>query len=722
MPRTHPLCLALSVALSLPLALATVAPARAADSPEVAAGDADDNGRTLATIEVVGRHTDPDAAEGSAEVLDQSVLVSGRALTVNEALRKVPGVTVRDEEGFGLRPNIGIRGSNPTRSTKVLLLEDGLPAMYAPYGDNASYYHAPIQRYARIEVLKGAGLLRFGPQTIHGAVNYITPTPPEEFSGHVEVSAGTRGFGAVHASLGGAGLLVDIGYKRGDGARDNTQLEQGDVFLKYQTQLNEAHALAIRANLLRERSDVGYTGITDAELARFGRDYNPFGNDTFDIDHTAFSLSHDWTLGEGAHLLTSAYYTSFERDWWRQSSTTSDTQCGNAFRDARYAGVRVNPDACASLQGRLRNYYTWGVDSRLGFDRSLIGSAGSSEIGLRWHEETQVRYQRNGSNPRVQDGALVENNLRTTEALALFAATHFDIGALRLSPSLRHERIDFARDNRLPGGVAGSEDVRSTTWGIGAQWSVSERLSVYASAHEGFAPPRVEDLIGGNGVSTAVDAEESLNLEAGLRARFDALDVQATVFRTDFDNQIVVGSIAGGSTPLAQGETEYAGFEFAAGYNRDALQRREGEFYANLALTWMPTADQTTTLRRVDTGAAANGSVAGNRLPYAPELSTTFRLGYARGPWDGSVEVQHTGRQYADFANNRYPVDGSGQFGEIDGYAVWSATLNWEPVASGWSAYLTVKNLSDRTFIVDRTRGILLGNPRQTIVGVRYAW
>ena len=136
----HPLILGIALVVALsPLAV------RADDAP--AEATADDAGRTLATIEVVGNHQERKTAEGTASVLDQSVIVSGRALTVNEALRKVPGVTVRDEEGFGLRPNIGIRGSNPTRSTKVLLLEDGLPAMYAPYGDNASYYHAPIQRY-----------------------------------------------------------------------------------------------------------------------------------------------------------------------------------------------------------------------------------------------------------------------------------------------------------------------------------------------------------------------------------------------------------------------------------------------------------------------------------------------------------------------------------------------------------------------------------------------
>ena len=716
MLRRHPLTLALVLATLPAAAVATGDPATPGD-------DASGAPRDLATIEVVGRVEKKQEAEGTASVLDQSVLVSSRALTVNEALRKVPGVTVRDEEGFGLRPNIGIRGSNPTRSTKVLLLEDGLPAMYAPYGDNASYYHAPIQRYDRIEVLKGAGLLRFGPQTIHGAINYITPTPPEEFSGHVQASVGTRGFQAVHASIGGNGLLVDFGYKEGDGARDNTHLAQGDLFAKYQVQLGEDHALAFRANLLRERSDVGYTGITDAELANFGREYNPFGNDEFDIEHTALSVSHAWTLGERSQLLTSAYYSSFERDWWRQSSTTSDTQCGTAFRNARYAGVAVDPDACASIQGRLRNYYTWGVDSRLSFGRSVFGTAGTSEVGVRWHEEKQIRYQRNGTNPQVQDGTLVEDNLRTAEALSAFATTTFDLGRVQLTPSVRLEDVTFTRRNRLPGGGAGEEDLREVTWGLGANWTVSDTVQVYASAHEGFAPPRVEDLIGGNGTSTAVDAEQSLNLELGVRARWNGLDLQATLFRTDFDNQVVVGSIAGGSTPLAQGETEYAGAELAVGFNRNALNSREGEFYGNLAVTWMPTADQTTVLRRVDTGAAANGSVQGNRLPYAPELAATFRLGYVKGPWDASVELQHVGRQYADFANTRYPVaNGDGQFGELDGYATWSATLNWEPELTGWSAFVTVKNLTDATYITDRTRGILLGNPRQFIVGARFAW
>jgi Fe(3+) dicitrate transport protein len=688
------------------------------------AADADAGGKaTLATIQVVGKNAEGAPAEGSSTVLDQSVLVSSRALTVNEALRKVPGVTVRDEEGFGLRPNIGIRGSNPTRSTKVLLLEDGLPAMYAPYGDNASYYHAPIQRYDRIEVLKGAGLLRFGPQTITGAINYITPDPPEDFAGHVQVSAGNRGYGAVHASLGGSGVLVDLGHKQGDGARDNTELEQSDLFAKYSRQFGEAHALTLRANHLREDSQVGYSGITEAEYAAFGAEYYPFLDDLFDIEHDALSLSHAFTPSEGVELLSSIYYSSFDRAWWRQSSSTTDSQCGSAFRDARLRGERVDSRACASEQGRVRAYETWGLDSRLRLPYSVFGSAGSTEFGLRWHEEEQDRRQFNGTRPTARTGTVVEDNFRGTEAISGFVTSTFDFGRLQLTPSLRREDIDFERRNRLPGGAAGDAGLAETLWGLGANLALNARSSLYFSAHEGFAPPRVEDLIAGSGTATEVDAEHSTNLELGLRSRRGRVDFEVTAFHTDFDNQIAVGSIAGGSTPLAQGQTEYAGLEFALGFNRQALQTRAGEWYANLATTWLATAEQSSVLRRVDNGQAANGSAAGNRLPYAPELTTTGRIGFVQGAWDLNVELQHVGAQWADFANTRVPrAGGDGQVGRIDGHAVYSLTVNYEPELTGWSGFFAIKNLSNEEYIVDRTRGILFGNPRQFVVGARYAW
>ena len=133
--------------------------------------------------EIAGSHERLRRLPGSVDIVERETLEKSRVMTTNEALRKVAGVHVRDEEGFGLRPNIGIRGLNPTRSNKVLLLEDGIPLTYAPYGDNATYYHPPVDRFERIEVLKGGAQIAYGPQTIAGAVNYLTPKPPAQPAG-----------------------------------------------------------------------------------------------------------------------------------------------------------------------------------------------------------------------------------------------------------------------------------------------------------------------------------------------------------------------------------------------------------------------------------------------------------------------------------------------------------------------------------------------------------
>src|SRR5688500_4964771 len=144
--------------------------------------------------EIAGSHERLRRIPGSVAVVDRETLEDSAVMTTNEALRKVAGVHVRDEEGFGLRPNIGIRGLNPTRSSKVLLLEDGIPFTYALYGDNASYYHPPIDRFERLEVLKGGAQIAHGPQTVGGVINYLTPRPPAQPTGSLTVTGGNRSY------------------------------------------------------------------------------------------------------------------------------------------------------------------------------------------------------------------------------------------------------------------------------------------------------------------------------------------------------------------------------------------------------------------------------------------------------------------------------------------------------------------------------------------------
>lgn len=256
-------------------------------APALAAEPAGIDGELAAALSapiiVIGERDRLRQIPGSGAVITAEDLETSRVFTVNEALRQVPGLIVRDEEGLGLRPNIGVRGLNPTRSTEIILLEDGLPLTYGLYGDNASYSHPPLRRFERIEVLKGASQIRFGPHTVGGVVNYITPAAPASFSGQATLAGGTEGYREVDASLGGpvlgARLLAHANVTQFDGIRANQGFEFSDFYLKAERDLAPGHLLIVRAGLYEEESRVGYSGLTQAEYLADPR-ANPFPNDS----------------------------------------------------------------------------------------------------------------------------------------------------------------------------------------------------------------------------------------------------------------------------------------------------------------------------------------------------------------------------------------------------------------------------------------------------------
>ena len=698
----------------------------------------------LDAVTVVGTPKQADAIPASTAVISDETLKASRVTTTNDALRHAPGLSVRDEEGLGLRPNIGVRGLNPTRSTKVTLLEDGIPLAYAPYGDNASYYHPPVTRFERIEVLKGSAMNQYGPQTIGAVINYVTPMPTEAFQGALSVAGGNRDFSSVQGRIGGRGLLVDFSRKSGDGARDNIDSTIEDFNIKALFELTANQTLVVRANQYREDSNVTYSGLTDAEYRNFGREYNPFDNDTFDARRYGGSLTHDFRFGEGRRLTTNVYASYFTRDWWRQASTTTDGQCNATmysvngqmvnFQRARFEGFAVNPDDCNSTQGRLRDYYTYGVEPRLRMAHQWLGLDNELTVALRAHRETQSRVQENATTATGRGGAQAESNKRETDAYAAFAQNRFGFGRFAVTPGLRFESVDYLRRNRLVG-REGKESLSEVIPSLGATFEVTERTTVFASVHEGFAPPRTEDILS-NGSATAnvtavdVDPEKSLNAELGVRARpAPGVRVELTAFRNDFDNLVSVGSIAGGGVPLSQGKAVFQGFELSGRADLGTVFSIPYKPFIEIAYTALPTARNDGRFARVDNGQAVPGTDARRRLPYAPENLFTGTLGYAFTPGlEMRVEAVFVDEQFADFFNAQSAEDtviptasrGSGQFGKLDSYLIWNAALNWRLPAANWGVFAAAKNLTDEDYIVDRTRGIQTASPRQVQLGVDY--
>lgn len=671
--------------------------------------------------EMAGSHERLRRLPGSVVLVERETLEQSRVMTTNDALRQAAGVHVRDEEGFGLRPNIGIRGLNPTRSSKILLLEDGIPLTYAPYGDNASYYHPPIERFERIEILKGGAQLAFGPQTIAGAINYITPKPPVRPSGSLTLAGGNRryvnGHGSYGTTRGRTGLIAGYMRKQGDGSRQNLHHELNDVNAKVVQGAGSSQSWTVRATYYSEDSNVTYSGLREDEYLANPRG-NPFKNDFFYADRYGTSATHAAAVTGSAALTTSVYWTSFRRHWWRQSSNSA--QRPNDAADPQCGGM-ANLDTTCGNEGRLRQYSTWGVEPRIAVHHRIFGIPSETDLGARAHFEQQDRQQQNGETPTARSGVVVEDNRRTNAAYAAFAQNRFLLGGWTVTPGVRIEHVRYERTNRLANagrGITGRTALTRVIPGLGVAHTRGERLTIFGGVHRGFAPPRTEDIISNSGGVIDLDPELSWNYEAGLRSTPRVgIGIDVTLFRMDYENQIVPASLAGGvgATLTNGGETLHQGVEVSARLDGAAATGSAHNVYLRAAYTYLPTAKFTGT-RFSSVPGFGGVRVTGNRLPYAPRQQATIGVGF-RHPTglDVMAEAVRVGDQFGDDLNT-VAASPDGQRGLLPGYTVWNAGVSY-PLRRA-KLFLTVRNAFDTLFIVDRTRGILPGHPRLVQAGV----
>ena len=106
-----------------------------------------------------------DEVPGALHVISQEELERYSYTDPLRVLRTVSGVNIQEEDGYGLRPNIGMRGSGTERSARITIMEDGILMAPAAYSAPAAYFFPSIARMQSIEVLKGSSQIAFGPQT-----------------------------------------------------------------------------------------------------------------------------------------------------------------------------------------------------------------------------------------------------------------------------------------------------------------------------------------------------------------------------------------------------------------------------------------------------------------------------------------------------------------------------------------------------------------------------
>ncbi len=667
---------------------------------------------------------------GSGQELRLDKLVTfRRANNVQEVMRGVPGINLRDEVGQGVIPNIGVRGLNPDRSEKILILEDGVPAGFAPYATNAAYYIPPIERMERVELLKGSGQILYGPHTVGGVLNLITPDIPLRPTGHVRATVGTDGYMLGYArygdTVGPFGYQIQVLGKGGDGYRNNNEFDVTDLTAKFRWYFTPRTNVTFKLNYYDQDTEATYLGLTQQMF-----DENPRRNlaefDTLAVEWKSGQATLQHRFCRNLELLTNFYISDARRDWNRQDFARNN---GFAAAPANTVITAGNPaiDGGAvylrsSFGSRDRYFFKWGIEPRLIGTWRLWGREHEFHVGARYHYEKFINERNNRATP-FSPVVTRNREVNSTNALAFFGQQKLEItDCLGISAGLRVESYSFDRDfeiaSNAPVSFSGDSDNTELIPGFGVTYQLPRKNTFFAGVHRGFAPPRTTDAIDSMGTDLDLEAEKSWNYEAGFRGDpLPWLHYEVVGFYMDFENQVIPANESGGASTsnTNAGETEHIGLE--ASFRADLLHAMCGGCVKNRCAPSLWFEGSWTYVETENT--TPGGIFEGNELPYAPNNLLTVGLAYE---WPKRFSVgawaTYTDEQFTDQANT-VPGSNDGTVGLIDSRWVVDCNARYRIPRTNLTASVGVNNLFDETYIASRApSGIFAGAGRHAFLSL----
>ena len=525
---------------------------------------------------------------------------------INRMLKAVPGVNMYEEDGFGLRPNISLRGTKAERSERISIMEDGVLAAPAPYSAPAAYYFPNVARMEAIEVLKGSSQVQYGPFTTGGAINLVSTPIPNCFSGKANISYGSKNTFKSHTSVGSSwkhfGYMVEYLRYQSDGFKKYEDhaakgFKRNDIIAKIRVKTDHVkgvnHALELKFGYADENSDETYVGLSadDFKKTPFLR-YAGSQMDKLKTDHRQWVATYLLTFSNKLKITTNAYYNYFHRNWYK----LNDVRAGITSKEKRsIADVLVDPETniryfdiltrktdreeeALLVRANNRTYRSRGIQTRAEYRFNLNEFFFDLEFGLRYHADEEDRFQwddsysmKNKKMVLFMEGIHGTNANRVTSANALagylLAKLRYD--AWTVTAGLRYEDVDLLKKDYTKEDLARSGKVRIETPnharvlipGVGLHYQLMPAASVFFGIHKGFAPPSAE---------LYQKPESSVNMELGTRVAIGNFRAELIGFYNNYSNMLGSDLAAsGGAGTLEQfnvGEARVKGAEFLVQY------------------------------------------------------------------------------------------------------------------------------------------------------------
>lgn len=690
---------------------------------------------------------------GAAHYISARELESLSYNDVHRILRRVPGVNIQEEDGYGLRPNIGMRGTGVERSSKITVMEDGVLMAPAPYAAPAAYYFPTAGRMQGIEVRKGSSQIKYGPQTTGGALNLISTQIPDRFAGHAKILAGSHEDRTIHANIGesykNAGFLIETYQAKTRGFKNlefggDTGFDKKDYLAKFRLNTSPSatiyQALTLKASQTTETSNETYLGLTDADfnISPYMR-YAGSQEDVMNTEQRHYIARHVIRPSNFVDITTTLYRSEFSRNWFKLDKVRASVDGPSVGIASILESPELYPDEYAILRGSTssndnalavknnnRDYFAQGLQSIVGLTIPTRLTLHEVELGIRYHEDEIDRFQwvdayRMNSPQGDIAGVmlLTEPGLPGTEsnrvikarALASHAQYRLSYGSWTATPGIRYEHItlerkDFGKEDPERTGTdlnTRENSVDVFIPGMGIDYSWTPNLHSFVGLHKGFAPP---------GTREGSRPEESINYEAGLRYKTPSLFLETVLFFSDYSN--LLGSdlaAAGGEGTLDQfngGEVDAYGMELAL-ESRLAIGPILLPIHANYTFS-----------RAQFQNAFASeyepwGTVEkGDELPYLPRHQMTVGVGFEKGGVALEANANYVSKMRTKAEQGAFlPREVTDAHFVVDVSSSYAITRHVRLFAA-------VRNITDRTYIVARRpAGVRPGLPRILLFGMR---
>ena len=705
--------IAVALLAGLPLAALAATPSASADADAVGDGQTTD----LSTVTVTGNWLDLSNGErllqhaGARSIIDKQRIDEIGGNTVRDLLRQVPGVQVQDSNGTGgsdISLNVGVRGLTARLSPRSLIMMDGIPMSYAPYGQpQLSLAPVALGNVESADVVRGAGSVRYGPQNVGGIINFVTRHIPQqfaaEFSDNTEVAshggntktAPSLFIGGTNAAgFGGALLYSGV---HGRGARSgNDRTDIDDVILKGAYQIAEHDRIEASLHHFEGKGRMP-GGLTTAQFAA-----DPFQSDraydSFTGRRDDGSLKYSHNDGSNNFEVLGYYVDSFRGSFIEQGGTGAN------------AGLR-------RLTTAPRTYHYMGVEPR--YSRLFRSGALVQEIsvGYRYLREAssevagRTGYYDADANPFALDMLPYQTSQGGTTAHAFYIDDRFDFGNWTITPGVRYEHIDtFNRvtnlaldgsviDSNRPGIV--SREVLPT---LSVLYRMSNHWSLFANAGQSFGPQQYSHLAS---TTEGLHPETANTYELGTRFDSDAMSGEFTLFNIDFDKELLLErSIVGEGMWTDLGATRHRGVESSLRYNLGELNHAlDGlSVYANYTYTQ---------------AISMAGTFAGRDLPLYSRQIGALGSRYLIDRWTFNADLYMQSKQHSPGSGDTYITDEdvTGRYGDAPGFATFGVRGGYDfgPQYHNLKLALGVKNLFDRRYFTrstDNNGGKFVGQPR----------